>query len=119
MDQNNLDYICAKYGQDIPQDKSKDLETTIQKSLGVLQEDGLFAFVLYLESKNSAVNKRIKNKTAKLLYEVGLTDDSNDRNMRKKILEITKSIDDMFLAKDIIEKTLVYARYRAKALKNE
>jgi len=117
MVQNNLDYICAKYGHDIPT-KSKDVETTIQKSLGVLQEDGLFAFILYLESKNSDVNKRVKNETAKLLHEVGLTYDTNDRNMREKILEITKNIDDMFLAKDLIEKTLVYARYRAKALKN-
>lgn len=114
MVQNNLDYLCAKYGQDIP--KSKEDENIIQKSLGVLQEDGLFAFILFLESKNNDVNKRIKNKTAQLLHEVGLINDANDTNMREKILEITKNIDDMFLAKDLIERTLIYARYHAKAL---
>jgi len=116
MAQNNLDYLCAKYGQGIPSIPKNDEENIIQKSLGVLQEDGLFAFLLFLESKNNDVNKRIKNKTAQLLHEVGLTNDANDTNMREKILEITKNIDEMFLAKNLIERTLIYARYHSKAL---
>lgn len=117
MIQNNLDYICAKYGQNIPECKND--ETVIQKSLGILQEDGLFAFVLYLESKNDNINHCIKKETVKLLNETGLIQDATEENVRSKILEITKNIDDMFLAKDLIEKTLVYARYHAKTLKNK
>jgi len=117
MVENNLDYLCAKYSQEIPK-KSKD-ETLIQKSLGVLQEDGLFAFVVFLESKkdkNKEASVSILEKTAKLLNEVGIVKDANSRNMREKILKITKDIDIMFLAKDLIERALIYARYHAKAL---
>lgn len=114
MVQNNLDYLCAKYGQEIPECKSDG--TAIQKSLGVLQEDGLFAFILYLESKNDAINHCTKKEIAKLLNKVELTQNANENNMRENIHKITKNIDNMFLAKDLIEKTLIYARYRAKAL---
>jgi chorismate mutase len=58
----------------------------------------------------------ILGKTAELLNEVGLTNDVNDKNIRKMILKITKDIDSMFLAKDLIERMLIYARQHAKAL---
>lgn len=117
MVQNNLDYFCAEYGMEIAKcAKCKSDETTIQKSLGVIQEDGLFAFILYLESKNDAC---IRKKIAQLLNKVELTQNANEKNLRKNIQEITRNLDGMFLAKDLIEKTLVYARYHAKALKDE
>lgn len=119
MADNNLDYLCAKHGQNIPK-ANRDEETMIQKALGVLQEEGLFAFVVFLESKKGSTNKEvvgsILGKTAELLNEVGLTKDANDKNIREMILDITKDIDSMFLAKDLIERMLIYARYRAKAL---
>ncbi|MEN4006630.1 MAG: hypothetical protein PQ964_04670 [Methanobacteriaceae archaeon] len=52
-------------------------------------------------------------KTAELLNEAELTEDAN--NVREKIHRITKNIDEMFFAKDLIERTLIYARYH-KAL---
>lgn len=115
MAENNLDYLCAKHGQDI-----KGEETLIQKALGVLQEDGLFAFVVFMESKKESKDKertdRILEKTAELLNEVGLTNGAKEENIRGKMLEITKDIDSMFLAKNLIERALIYARYHAKAL---
>jgi len=121
MNCTNLDYLCADYGQDIPQ--SKENETIIQKSLGVLQEDGLFAFVLFLESKKDSKDRnlviRILSNTREILNKVELISNPDEKNVRKNILEITKNIDNLFLAKNLIEKMLIYARYRAKALKNE
>jgi len=117
MNCTNLDYLCAKYGQNIP--KSKEHETIIQKSLGVLQEDGLFAFILFLESKNENITSYIMEETAKILNETGLTEEANKKNIKENILKLTENIDDMFLAKELIEKTLVYARYHAKTLKNK
>jgi len=115
MDHNNLDYISAEYGQEIPKIKKDD--TAIQKALGVLQEDGLFAFVLFIEYKKDKIYDRIQKETTSLLNDIGLN--PNKENLRKNIQEITRNIDDMFLAKDLIEKTLVYARYHAKALKDD
>lgn len=115
MDHNNLDYICASYGQKIPKVKKDD--TAIQKALGVLQEDGLFAFILFIEFKKDNIYDSIQKETANLLNDIGLN--HNKENLRKNIQEITKNIDDTFLAKDLIEKTLVYARYRAKAVKDK
>ena len=124
MVQTNFDYLCAKYGQEIleyERDKnSKNDETVIQKSLGVLQEDGLFAFILFLKAlkdKSELIRSSILKKTAELLNETKLTENADEKNIQEKILEITENMDDMFLAKDLIEKTLVYARYRAKAIK--
>lgn len=116
MNYVNLDYLCAEYGQNIIP-KSKEDEVIIQKSLGVLQEDGLFAFILFLETKNGNITSYIREETAKLLNETGLTEDANKESIMNNILKITENIDDMFLAKDLIEKTLVYARYHAKTLK--
>lgn len=119
MVQTNFDYLCAKYGQELLEYKgeaNKTDEVVIQKSLGVLQEDGLFAFILFLEAKNEPIRCSILKKVAELLDDVNLTY-TNKKDIREKILEITENMDDMFLAKDLIEKTLVYARYRAKAIK--
>ncbi|ODS37862.1 MAG: hypothetical protein A7315_03520 [Candidatus Altiarchaeales archaeon WOR_SM1_79] len=116
MSKNNLDYLCAEKGQEIP--KSKDDETIIQKALGVLQEDGVYAFVIFLESKKEdKTAKKILEKIAELFSDenIKLTDNATKENIREKILELTKNIDNIFFAKDIIERTLIYARYHAKA----
>jgi len=104
MNYVNLDYLCAEYGQNIIP-KSKEDEVIIQNSLGVL------------ETKNGNITSYIREETAKLLNETGLTEDANKESIMNNILKITENIDDMFLAKDLIEKTLVYARYHAKTLK--
>ena len=58
----NLDYLAAKYAQTIIQKtqdkKPSDVENTMTKALGVLQEDGVYACFLYLlarEKENGAV----------------------------------------------------------------
>lgn len=54
--QANLDQLCAQYGYDMKckvnehLDKNK-TENLITKSLGVLQEEGVYAFFLYLASQ--------------------------------------------------------------------
>ena len=58
----NLDYLAAQYAQTIIQKtqdkKPSDVENTMTKALGVLQEDGVYACFLYLlarEKENGAV----------------------------------------------------------------
>ena len=57
----NLDQLCAEYGYKFAEEVSraddfnaKKAEVLITKALGVLQEQGLYAFVLFCESRTSA-----------------------------------------------------------------
>jgi len=74
----NLDSLCAQHGYDIVRtvapngslsesDKSK-LENTITKCLGVLQENGVYAFFLYLDyRKEEKGAPEIRDKSLDLL----------------------------------------------------
>ena len=48
--ESNLDKLCFEYGTQMYVEGNEKNENVIQKSLGVLQEDGVFAFYLYLKS---------------------------------------------------------------------
>lgn len=111
MTEQNLDYICAKYGQEMGKNGEHSM---IQKALGVLQEDGLFAFSVYLETQNQSISNEIQKESKCLLNEIDLPKPSRN-TLREDILEITQDLDDTFLAKNLLERALIYARYRAKA----
>ncbi|MGC1119525.1 MAG: hypothetical protein WBA22_00405 [Candidatus Methanofastidiosia archaeon] len=69
---NNLDRLCFVRGTEIPLSDSKKNKIVIQKAMGVLQEDGIFAFYIYLmslESKSdeSRVSLAIQSKIEELL----------------------------------------------------
>jgi hypothetical protein len=125
MAQNNLDYLCAKYGHKIVKkaEKKKEMKNLIQKSLGILQEDGVYAFVVYLDSegafKGEKVAEKILSETFNLLKEDGIKlvkGNYGEEELYKQIQKLSENIDNLFLAKDLIERTLIYARYHAKAL---
>jgi hypothetical protein len=53
METRNIDRLCAEIGFQIPKeewDKSKQ-ENTIRKALGILAQDGIFAYLIWLESE--------------------------------------------------------------------
>ncbi len=68
----NLDKICAEYGFKILEnveeiennkgksDKAKDFEREITKALGILMEDGLFAYAIWLESKKEKKRRKLQ-----------------------------------------------------------
>lgn len=110
----NLDYRCAKRGQDIPKEGlASDYKTQIQKVLGILQEEGPFAFAVFLESEDL---ERIQDAAKKLLNEDLELPDQPNETLREDILDITRDLDDMLLTKDLLERMLTYALFRAKAL---
>jgi len=111
-----LDTKCAEYGNNIA-NISDNNETIINKSLGVLQEDGVYAFFLYLESrgnKEKKVTSEIKKHTWGLIKNIGMVSgDFSFDGIREKV---TKNLDHLLFTKNMLERTLVYARYHAKAL---
>ncbi len=120
------------------------MENVITKSLGVLQEQGIYALMLFLFSHNSNDTKIIYKNLVELLNNIELKDkNKNDISIKdedsfkdnktkyKSVNEnkdyfqyvldcfsdnILDDFDKLFLVRDIYEQTLIYARYGAKAL---
>ncbi|MCQ3972420.1 MAG: hypothetical protein DPW09_03115 [Anaerolineae bacterium] len=124
----NLDSRCAQFGYDLVKavapndslpkgDKAK-LENTITKSLGVLQENGVYAFFLYLEYRLKELGaEQMKSRSLGLLRhaDVSLLAQNNDHFVA--VRQLTENLDSLLLARQLIEQTLIYARYHAKALR--
>ena len=124
----NLDQLCAVYGYKLADDVSKadkfdakKAETLITKALGVLQEQGLYAFVLFCVSRGSAEkagSEKIKEITRELLNKLRLIEDDDLLEAIRKEDGLASRLDDLVLATQVLEKSLIYARYHAKALSN-
>lgn len=118
----DLDLQCAKVSERIyvgisglAEDAKKTAETILTKSLGVLQEDGIYAFFLYLRAKNKPVHNVLEQKIKMIL---GLLpgDVNVDRPGFEVAGDICEDLDKLLLAKELLERTLVYARYHCKTL---
>lgn len=120
----NLDQLCAKYGWQIADEVhraiGKQAETHITKSLGVLQEDGVYAFFLYQASRGSREKpgaEKITELAAAFLKEAGIQAFQNGTDPLKAVRErLASDLDQLLLAKRLLEQALIYARYHAKAL---
>ena len=122
----NLDKLCAKYGYEFAEKVSqafnsdaKKAESLLTKALGVLQEQGLYAFALFCESRGSAESngaKKITEITTKLLNELNLISNTNLLEEIRKDNGLASRLEDLILAIQMLEKSLIYARYHAKAL---
>lgn len=122
----NLDQLCAKYGYDMClavntqfKDKNK-TENLITKSLGVLQEDGVYAFFLFQRSRGEREKKgakKLNDRAGALLRSAEIKGFQEPNDQLKAVRdELANDIDQLLLAKRLLEQTLIYARYHAKAL---
>jgi hypothetical protein len=129
-----LDMKCAECGNKIAA-IGGNTETLITKSLGVLQEDGVYAFYLFLVSRGSKEDPpalKTTQETFRFLKERGVfasdvlhSEEDLANEQRKEYttellnairLDIANNLDKLLFAKELLERTLVYARYHAKAL---
>ncbi len=104
-------------------DQSK-LENTITKSLGVLQENGVYAFFLFLDARKSEKGAKEIGKQAKKLLRHQHIMLLRDRQEKEKndylaLQTLTNTLDHLLLAHQLLEQALIYARYHAKALRNK
>ena len=124
MNGKNLDQLCAQFGWKIADSVhraiGRNAENHITKSLGVLQEDGVYAFFLYQESRGSREKEgaeKIKNCAKELLKEANITGFQNSNDPLQAVREhLANDLDQLLLAKRLLEQALIYARYHAKAL---
>jgi len=123
----NLEQFCAEYGYKFAEEvsraygfNSKKAEVLITKALGVLQEQGLYAFVLFCESRPSGERigaEEIKELTQELLKKLQLVNDGDLLDELRKDDGLLTRLDDLMLAIQVLEKSLIYARFHAKAMK--
>lgn len=141
----DLDWLAAQAAQTIitntktkkvkGEDKSikaGDVDNLITKSLGVLQENGVYAALLYLCSRSEGeqpIARQIRTQLLCLIFKLDLPlavdptvaneVKSENAHASRSLQFLTESIcndlDRLLLVKQLWEQTLIYARYGAKA----
>lgn len=88
----------------------KEIEKEIEKAMGILANDGVYAFVIFCESKGIWVPfKKSINKLDSLFPATLKNFDTS------KLESDTYSLSDVLFVKEILEKMLTYTRYHLKA----
>jgi hypothetical protein len=131
----NLDMIAAERAQEVvkrtsapKKDSASELDNTVTKTLGVLQEDGVYAAFLFLLSrpaKEAARAKIVREEMLELLKAIGFAWVGDRPATAEQVLSYLTSkvtgdagenaLERLMLAKETLEQMLVYARYGAKA----
>jgi len=121
----NLDRLAAQTAQriivDTNQRKASEVDNLATKALGVLQENGVYAVMLYLYSR-SGPDKKIALSVSDPLLQLaaGFIQKDTPNNEAADALPfvtkyITNDLDTLLLVKQEWEQTLIYTRYGAKA----
>lgn len=122
----NLDIYAAQCAQEIitktNKKTSKEVENLITKTLGVLQDNGVYACLLYLYSCSNRgdddvggiIRINIINILA-YLNKIPPNGAEPKDTLRYFEDEICNDLDVLLMTKEIWEQTLIYARYGAKA----
>jgi len=124
MSGQNLDQLCAQFGWKIADEVykaiGKNAENHITKSLGILQEDGVYAFFLYQASRGQREKsgaERLRDQAKELLKQAGIYGFANTSDPLATVRDhLAGDLDQLLLAKRLLEQALIYARYHVKAL---
>ncbi len=138
---NNLDWHAAQAALEMIKNtraykdkpiKASDVENLMTKTLGVLQENGVYAGLLYLYSRSEGEQPIARPSRVQLLHltsklhlspptdskvadEVVLKDVNSNIALKFLTDNICNDLDRLLLIKQLWEQTLIYARYGAKA----
>ena len=125
---HNLDRLAASTAQTIVGDRKGDdatkLENMATKALGVVQENGVYAGLLFLYSRprdeeatviRSKLLDLLKTEEMKPLG-IAYAGDRSWRDVSQHLIaKVTADLDTLLLVKELYEQTLIYVRYGAKA----
>ncbi|MDK2922215.1 MAG: hypothetical protein PWR24_1772 [Desulfonauticus sp.] len=110
---NNIGYqIVEKIKSKGKKDKTK-YKNEIDKSLGVLSNDGVYAYFVYVKSKK--VDDIFLNEIKSISKFVG--NDNTEKELNQEFFEkLSENLSEILFFREILEKILIYARYHAKAM---
>jgi len=127
----NLDRLAAKRAQSIVESAgdANALDTLATKTLGVLQEQGVYAAMLYLYAQgNDSLEDTIRDELLNLLQVEPVKSFLHGKAPKSQrwkevcdflVNHVAGDLDTLLLIKDLFEQTLIYVRYGAKAVKEE
>lgn len=134
MDRRLLDRIAARRAQAIVNRalngaKPQEVDNLVTKALGVFQENGAYAGFLFLFSRTREKDQKISTVVREELLRLAAEDLSfgwempDPADARTALGYVSDTIcgelDPLLLTKGLFEQTLIYARYGAKARKND
>lgn len=140
MTVENYDFFCVDFAKRLVDDVSVDInknifssgevENSITKGLSVLYNNGLYAFLLYMVWKKNT-GTRVERRVYGLVdqYLVGETGASSLLRIKEMNLPLaeakdpleagktlSQNFDNLLFAKELLGRTLAYARYQTKGL---
>ena len=109
MDYDQLESVSCRIGSEIAEKAASTSE--IDKALGVLSSDGVYAYYVYVISKKingvflDGITDLMKYTDTKL----------NEKNYKEYFTKLSSDIKELLFFKEILSQTLTYARYHSKA----
>lgn len=110
----NLEVKSAKLAERLAEGGGGEREKLLTDGLGVLQEQGLYAFFLYLRTSKKGNPRKVIKECADFLRGQRLLRQGSD-DVFKAVRELAERVDDLLFARDLLIQALTYARYHAKA----
>lgn len=115
-----LEAVCARYGSKIEnrQKEAKDpkrLQTIIRNALGVLREDGVFAFYLFLQYRKGEGGGVIWDEICSLWQNPSVGPLLKAPGGKAEVIALTDDLQALLLAREVAERTLIYALYGLRA----
>lgn len=114
----NLDLECAKIGRALAGLGKVD-EKVLTDALSVLEEQGVYACFLFLNTRGGEASKAGKQMYAKCAeFLQGVPKGSpllGTGEVFPALQTLTEDLDKLLFAKDLLRQALVYGRYHAKA----
>ena len=99
--------------------KKKKLINLIDKSLGVLSNDGVYAYYVFIISQKDKETTSVFLDTMEELFNLAKNEKTyNKSNHQDYFKDVASDINKLLFLKQLLEKTLIYARYHAKALED-
>lgn len=128
QDKRHLDWLAAHHAQKVIHRtegaKASEVDNTVTKALGVLQENGIYACALFLKSRSKDEKRRadvLMDEMLHLLDQLEFDWGQPSSNRAQDVLQhisdnvTSDNLERLLLAKETLEQMLIYARYGAKA----
>lgn len=111
----NLDLQCAETGRQIGNTPGVE-ERLLNQAIGVLEEQGVYAFFLFLHARSGGPEKKIIGVCQEFLktYPVGEPLLKSDGDPWQGLQQLGEDLDNLLFARDLLIQALTYARYHVK-----
>jgi hypothetical protein len=111
----NLDLACAELGKKLAEVASEKLLTD---ALAVLEEQGVYAFFLFLKARGKSDGAKVIDECKQFLTahpQASPLANGSHHDSFAAVQDLAKDLDNLLLARDLLRQAFVYGRYHAKA----